>query len=258
MKLSWLIGETGPRADERRGWVEDGAVALIAAVALMLIVMAWGCASVPVPPPVQPPPTPPPIEIKHEPVCVPPGLVTGCWHQPPGQNWQFIPPVVAPVTRCPKPLAPGARVYLALKPYGQGWDSSPRVVGDPDFCYAIHGVRVNDCHLEGWSDRLGCELELLGGCPEWEYRATSADPWQAARQSGSGAITVDHFGNTAIRDDPQTPAFEGEPAVCGKQRDPRGEPKAGFFVIAHGEGELRVCRPDHDPTGCSDAKAVSY
>lgn len=48
MRLDWLIGEAGPRDDERRGWVEDGAAVLLAAIALLLIVAAWGCAPVPV------------------------------------------------------------------------------------------------------------------------------------------------------------------------------------------------------------------
>lgn len=218
-------------------------------------------------PPVTPPPTPPPVVIVHTPVCAPPTLVNGCWHQPPGQDWQFIPPAPPkPTTWCPKELAPGAHVYVQAKPYGNGFDSTVRIVGDPELCRLVHGAAVGDCHLEGWGQRSACELELLGktiakpqACAEWEYRAAPADPWQPCRMTGSGAVTCDHHGETAAgRDDPQTPAFEGTPAVCGEQRDAEGHPKAGTFIVAHGRGEIRSCTPDHAPTGCGDPKPVDY
>lgn len=228
----------------------------VAAVLLTGIILLTGCASTPHYPP---PPQPPPVDFIHTPVCTPPTLTTGCWHQPPGQPWQFIPaPPPAPKTACPKLLAPGAYVYVNLKPYGQGWDSSPRVHGDPDFCLAIHGVPASDCHLEGWPKRLECELELIGGCPEFEYRAGGADPWGLCKATGSQAVTCDHFGNTIDRDDPQTPEFEGQPKVCANQRDPEGRPKAGFFMVAHGIGQIRACAPSHDPATCGDPKLVDY
>jgi hypothetical protein len=63
-------------------------------LALMLLV---GCAS---PKPKPKPPTPPPV-VTPSPVCQP-GATCGCYHQPPGQDWQKLPdcettpPVVPP------------------------------------------------------------------------------------------------------------------------------------------------------------------
>lgn len=236
-----------------------------AAVAIIGLALLTGCGGYV---PQAKPPISPPVDTVHVPVCVPPGLVSGCWHQPPNQNWQYIPPSTTPpkpATFCPKELAPGAYIYVQSKFYGQGVDGSPRVVGDPEFCRLIHGVSVNDCHLEGWSDRFNCELELLGktvgkaqACPEWEWAVTQTGPWTQARQNTSAPVSVDHFGNTAYRDDPQTPQFEGQPAVCGEQRDGQGDPKAGFFVIAHGQGFVRSCAPSHDPKSCGDPKQIDY
>lgn len=47
--------------------------------------------------PPAPPTLPTPAPEVHEPVCVPPGLIFGCWHQPPGQGWIFIQAPEAPV-----------------------------------------------------------------------------------------------------------------------------------------------------------------
>ncbi len=161
------------------------------------------------------------------------------------------PPPLPGGTACPKALAPGAVVYLNDKAQGHGFDSTPRVWGDPEFCRLVSGVASNDCHLEGWPKRAECEMELLGGCPEWHY---SAGP------SGAGAITChddrqaaascDHYGTQDHQDDPQTPTtgdtvatlrgFEGLPLECGLQRDEFG-PSAGFFAVAHGKGYVRAC-----------------
>ena len=156
---------------------------------------------------------------------------------------------------CPKELAEGAEVYMNAKPYGQGFDATVRVRGDAAFCLIIHGVNTDDCHAEGWPMRSQCEMKLLGGCPIWQFQ-TDTNP--AARQchDDQGAeMSCDHFGNVEFRDDPKTPAFEGTPAECGKQRDQYG-PNAGFFVVAHGLGRVRACRPDG--AGCSPWRAVNH
>ena len=102
---------------------------VLACVAVALAVLV-SCAGVPVPPPVQPPSPPSPIEIKHEPVCVPPGLVTGCWHQPPGQPWAFIAPVSAPACATEADLVPseaqGVSIYSA-----QVFDAMNRTPSSP-------------------------------------------------------------------------------------------------------------------------------
>lgn len=71
---------------------------------------ACGPISIPDPNPT-PPPTPPPPDA-HEPVCSPPDLVTGCWHQPPGEGWQFIPPAAPPAQGCSIDGAPGAQLAV--------------------------------------------------------------------------------------------------------------------------------------------------
>jgi hypothetical protein len=64
-----------------------------------------------------PSPTPPP-EDQHQPVCSPPDLVKGCWHQPPGEDWQFIPPDPDPPSDDCTP-----QLSAALMPplNGDGW-----------------------------------------------------------------------------------------------------------------------------------------
>ena len=145
---------------------------------------------------------------------------------------------------CPKPLAPGSVVYLNNKRYGAGIDSTVRVAGDPAFCQAIHGVAVNDCHLEGWAKRAECEMFLLGGCPVWQYSMNGTDARSRCFQAPHPDASCDHWGDPVDRDDPQTPAFEGKPAACGLQRDQGGDPNAGFFIIGHGEAWFRACAPD--------------
>jgi hypothetical protein len=161
-------------------------------------------------------------------------------------------PTPTPPTACPKPLAPGAYVYLNDKAAGHGFDSTPRVHGDPEFCRLVHGVAVNDCHLEGWSQQVACELELVGGCPRWEFTKDKQVVAQC-RDNHDAVASCDHFGTQPNQDDPQTPTtgttietlrgFEGRPLECGLQRDSFG-PYAGFFTIAHGEGYVRACAPN--------------
>lgn len=148
-----------------------------------------------------------------------------------------------PVSYCPKPLAPGSKVYMRNKGYGQGFDSTVRVYGDPAFCYRIHGVNVIDCHLEGWPNRAKCEMELISGCPIWQFTTDEGKTVARCSDNQSAAISCDHFGDPIFRDDPKTPEFEGKPIECGLQRDEYG-PNAGFFMIAHGAGHVRACKPD--------------
>jgi hypothetical protein len=170
---------------------------------------------------------------------------------------------------------PGAVVYLNDKPYGQGFDATPRVQGDPELCSMLHGVPVNDCHLEAppllvgavraryetlvlAGARHGEQPPPLGLCPIWQYR-TAGGPIRPCSDDHQAEASCDHFGDPDDRDDPQTPTtgdsffflwgFEGEPKVCGLQRDEHG-PIAGFFAIAHGQGEVRAC-PPLDTTGAN-------
>jgi hypothetical protein len=150
-------------------------------------------------------------------------------------------------------------------------DSTVWIDGDREFCVAIHGeVATDRCHLEGWSKRLECELELLGlyadtdeACPIWQFKEGRQGAPQVCHDQRSGVpVSCDHFGNTQFRDDPQTPTtgdtletlqgFEGEPKVCGLDRDAYG-PRAGFGMVPHQDpgvvGFVRACRPDGDGCG---------
>jgi len=157
-----------------------------------------------------------------------------------------------PITACPKELAEGAYVYLNDKAAGHGFDSTPRVHGDPEFCRLIHGVAVNDCHLESWPTKVACEMELMGGCPRWEFSPNKQTVMECV-DNHSAQASCDHFGTQPAQDDPQTPTtgdslatlkgFEGSPRECGLQRDVYG-PMAGFFTVAHGKGFVRACAPN--------------
>jgi hypothetical protein len=159
---------------------------------------------------------------------------------------------------CPKPLAAGAVAYLDDKPYGQGFGSTVRVRGDPEFCRLIHGVWVDDCHLEGWSRRVECEMDLIHGCPIWQFTVDGGKTFEPCVDDQAAPARCDHFGSFEHRDDPQTPTtgdtletlqgFEGRPLECGLQRDAHG-PMAGFFTMAHGIGRVRACKPDQAACG---------
>jgi hypothetical protein len=180
----------------------------------------------------------------------------------PARRLHPVPPP-AP-TFCPKRLAPGAYVYLADKAYGHGFDSTPRVHGDPEFCYLIHHVQINDCHLESWPTRTQCELELMHGCPIWQYTADGTTI-HGCFDDSQAAASCDHFGSVGYQDDPQTPTtgdtiwnlkgFEGRPLECGLQRNAHG-PMAGFFTVAHGIGNVRACKPDG--TRCGPWRAFNH
>jgi len=87
---------------------------------------------------------------------------------------------------------------------------------------------------------------LIGGCPVWQFSGVGGTIPCVDNQDAEASC--DHFGNVEFRDDPKTPAFEGQPAACGLQRDEHG-PVAGFFMVAHGKGKVRACKPD-GTVGC--------
>jgi hypothetical protein len=144
---------------------------------------------------------------------------------------------------------------------GNGLDVSYAVRGDPEFCAAIHGVLVNDCHFEGWPLRNRCERFLAEGCPTWRYRTEiQGDEGRCSNNQTSATISCDHFGDPTFRDDPQTPdVFEGRPAACGLQRDEFG-PAAGYFMVPHGtQGRqvwVQACMPDG--TRCSGWQRATW
>lgn len=134
-------------------------------------------------------------------------------------------------------------MYLNNKVHGQGLDSTVRVRGDKEFCFLIHGVYDIDCHLEGWPNRALAEMELAKGCPVWEYKQGNEIRDCHQVENDESRMSCDHFGSVEYRDDPITAAFEGKPEQCGLQRDGQGNPKAGFWIVAHGKGQVRACLP---------------
>ena len=155
-----------------------------------------------------------------------------------------------------------AVVYVRNKPYGQGLDSSIRVKGDPRVCEAAGApVGTNDCHLEGLGPiRAQYEIKIAGGCNEWWAKPAGENRVIRCLQAPN-IMSCDHYGDPVMRDDPNTDdVFEGNPPECGLQRSPDGKPMAGFFVIAHGLGEVWAClpgRPYDDPT-CGPHVAVDH
>lgn len=218
-----------------------------------LLLLTWSDFCKPKP---EPTPTPEPTI---EPTPVPTPTLT--------PNPTPIPtPTTTPISNCPKDLAPGAYVYLNNKPYGQGFDSSQRVKGDPEFCFLVNGVRTNDCSLEGWSRRTACEIELSGGCNDWQFSPyPDGKNAEICHDDQNALASCDHFGDPIYRDDPKTPTtgdtlaelkgFEGMPKQCGLQRDHFG-PNAGYFTIAHGKGYVRACL--HKGGGCGPWRPFNH
>ena len=104
-----------------------------------------------------------------------------------------------PANNCPKALAPDSVVYMAENYYGQGIDSTVRVRGDSEFCFLIHGVHTDDCHLEGWPKRAECEMELIFGCPVWEFSVDNGATVHFCNDNHDALASCDHFGNTIYR-----------------------------------------------------------
>lgn len=224
-------------------------------------------------PPVEKPEKPPgdkPAGFTHEPVChSTPGLVTGCWHQPPGSDWQYIPPAPQPPASTPPigatfpvrfPLQ-SARIYMNTAPYASPgtFYGTLLVEGDDALCKLLHGdAGHSPCHLDArvWGGsrpmQVAYEGYVYGGardglplpkplCPVWQFR--SGGVIEQCHDNHDALASCDHFGTTDMRDDPQTPGvFEGEPKFCALQSDTFG-PYAGFFAIAHGAAEVRACPP---------------
>ena len=192
------------------------------------------------------------IEVPTEAACVKPVVLP--------------PPVVGgetPVSAadCP-PIDPGASVDPKVKPYGKkGHYVELYILNSPSTCYAIHGnpVNPNSCHFEGWPNAQRCERYLIkrfgdgvGECPVFNAKTAAWPPFACREDDPHGnSMSCDHFGSADNdkRDDPKTPEFEGSPAVCGQQRDPKGKPEAGFFAIVLGNGAVQACLPGRQVCG---------
>jgi len=114
------------------------------------------------------------------------------------------PPNPPPASACPKALAPGAYVRLNTSPYNPhvNFYATPYVHGDPEFCRLIHGVSVNDCHLEGWPKQSACEVELVGqavekdgACPIWQFSTDGGGHVEACVDDSGAAASCDDIGS---------------------------------------------------------------
>ena len=246
---------------------------------LVLLVLLIGGAKCPSLPPVptptptptpEPTPTPVPVNLcaDHPDLCVE-GSV--CVDTPMGPVCEPAP--VPTPTPTPTPTGfpvrfprAGTRVYTNNHKYGNGLDGTPRIggPGDPELCEQLHHVPVpsGDCHFDSdvWGGdsvlRGRYEMYVLGGArdggpavtplgPVWQYRSGS-ERGRCHDDRTAAAVSCDHFGNASTRDDPQTVAFEGQPAELGAQRDAFG-PYAGFFTMPNctqgRECSVRSCPP---------------
>jgi len=168
--------------------------------------------------------------------------------------------------------------------YGNGLDATPRVSGDPNLCFAIHGVVVNDCHFDNdkglWQydqQRADYEGMVLAGArdgqplpqhplgPVWQYKAGGEQGRCHDRREGVNT-SCDHFGSAASgwRDDPQTPQFEGRPSWLARQSDEYG-PYAGWFMVPQTSGPtfgtlVRSCLPlaEGDDATCGPWTLVDW
>lgn len=221
-------------------------------VLLLLAVFAAGCATVKVPGPVVPTPPPSPA---HTPVCVPPGLVTACWHQPPGQDWQYIPAIeiITPPPEQPPdttPTAPGVicpngRLVGRFHPYLQGIDMTWVCQGDHDWCATFGYGEWNpgepryDCPLGPDMSALRYAREATLGCPAVEWRTNAADTWHRCLPAPNATgMSCDNFNLHNV-----------PPQGC--------EPNTGFFAIPHGASEIRM-RSLKKPEVVSEPKWYSY
>lgn len=204
-----------------------------------------------------PPPTPPTIPACKDTVC--------------GTGKHCVEGVGCVADPTPPPVDPGEKPYTGTyvvnsKRYGNGVDSTLTVQGDCEYCASVGLGEYNGqircgCPLypDGHNKRLPKELATMGGCPTWQFRTVQYPEWQACLQVDpyeTGGMSCDHFGDPVNRDDPNTEPFEGAPVICALQRDRWGHPKAGFFIIAHGDGWVRAC--DAEGEHCGNATRVVY
>ena len=169
---------------------------------------------------------------------------------PPPTTLPPIPPVVTPppppvVSQCPMEIPAEGR-WINIKPYGQGYDSTPRVKNQA-YCERMTGIGgVPDCKAnpEG-SGNDACDTAFLGApCPIWE-QSLDGKNWGRCLPTPAD-ISCDHFEHWNER----------QPYTGNCQKNLEGSPVAGFFMIAHGKGFVRAC--NSDSTICSQSKAVDF
>lgn len=175
---------------------------------------------------------------------------------------------------------PAVVAYVRNSRYGNGVDSTLRINGDQELCEQLHHVPVpgGDCHFDsdvwtgpydgalmratyeglvyaGARDGLPVPARPLG--PVWQYKS-GLEFGRCHDQREGVLVSCDHFGSAFVdgRDDPQTPAFEGQPPWLRDQRDAFG-PFAGFFTVPqltpNVPASVRACAPLSELSGPGDA-----
>ena len=220
---------------------------------VFMLALLGGCFGGGSPPPQPPPPPPPPDP---SPVCVPPDIVTGCWHRPPGEDWQYIPEDEHEPLCKPDVLVTGCW----HKPPGEDWQFIPapelppepepgdeecttRLDGEPLMGGPTsHQARVYDCtplikNMERCRD-LGF---LIDGQPR--VRCPAAQEGSPQRYP----CEVELMGGPV-------PAWELTVTSGDLKRGNSSEDWA-FRIKGTGKGKLRACYPNGK--ACSDWLAVS-
>lgn len=158
---------------------------------------------------------------------------------------QIVTPPPPVVSKCPIPVPTEGR-WINRKPYGQGFDSTPRI-RNRAYCEKMTGIDgVTDCKVnpEG-SGQDACDTEFLDQpCPTWQFY--NAGKWEVCTPKPHDVISCDHFDHYN-----EVPPYTGN---C--QKFPDGSPSGGFFTIAHGKGKIRAC--DKSGTVCSEPVDVDY
>jgi len=245
-------------------------------------------------PPGPPSPTPTPWKCEiHAPWCDQVGQTCStpdapCVHNPTSDpnHCEFAPPCAPTPTPPPSDVFPvrfpkqDVVAYVRNSKYGNGLDSTLRIMGDPELCEQLHHVAVpsGDCHFDsdvwtgpydgslmratyeglvyaGARDGLTVPDHPLG--PVWQYKS-GTEFGRCHDQREGVLVSCDHFGSAFVdgRDDPQTPAFEGQPPWLVDQHDQFG-PFSGFFMIPQvtpgAPAYVRACAPLSELSGPGDA-----
>lgn len=200
----------------------------LVAIASLAAAIASACATAPKPDPYRPP-GPPPVEISHLPVCVPPGLVTGCWHHPPGQDWVYNPPAPVPPADS---VCPNGRIVARFHPYLQGIDITWVCKGDQAFCDTVgQGYWWTDgtprprydCSLGPDLSEVRNRREKAYGCPAvyWSHTPDENSMVRCTSTPNPTGMSCDHWS-----------MHNAPPYPCATD--------TGYFVIPQGKGFLQV------------------
>ena len=148
---------------------------------------------------------------------------------------------------CPA-YAPDNDKYMVANRYADnGIDITDRV-RNRSYCETLYGViGPYDCNANVDGEFPGCDVEFLNGikCPQWFYQDPDFGFWLKCKNNG-GVGSCDHFDH-----------WDGVGAYTGScDKDSKGQPVTGFYVIAHGDTSFKAC----DKTGliCSNPIRINH